>query len=1842
MKKALSFLVALLLVCNFFPQAYADDGQYHTNLTGFESCHPSGQNPPWTVTENGLECEGYYENDIFYLAKESSEDFVLETDISTTWAAGLIIGAADDPYGGGLAIQLDASIGQIGLLPLPWPGRFAQTAEYQFVRGQTYHVKVVSQDHNIKVYLDDLEEPVLDYTDENFTGGRVGIYHNNGKTVVQNTYLSHFNTNLQGLASVAPAGQNPEWNVGENGLSVSGFHDSDIFYLADNHGKDFTFETDLSVTWAAGVAIHCGAAPDAQSHLIQLDATADKVRLIKLPFEGFQQEEDFTFEPGKFYHLKVVSQDNTIKAYLDDNLVLDYAGPVELTDGQVALYHNNGDTVYQNAVFTTADGGDGITPADPYEIKNAGFEQGKKNWTFTGDLQDQPASNSYDGKEGRYYVNSGVGPIWHIQDGKLRYSRSDTGDHLGCFTQPTAQDVTLEATLNLSSDAIFALPVRMNPDATQGFLVILTPNQGTIRFIQLPYQGELRVEQGVAIPTNTDFSFKMNLYDTEEGVKVEAFIDGEQVLDYLEKNFNLTGDLVGMFSFQGSGTVDDLKVYSYNSEEPVYVNDFSSDDMSGIYQRPGTSTGYGKNQGTAVSDLFTIKENYIKFLYGGTLDDENISVSVQSEDGTVLGEAAPRSENMKYAYIDVSQYKNQRAKIVIRDESPSGWLTIDSFAYAEERAMSDEVSLLESQVGYHPSDVKHAYLRSSYEKPYIDPTGMEYIVRNDSGIEVSRGEITYWGEKWGSYWWIADFSEVTKDGSYTIEVEDQDLISKTFQIRPDIMTNSQLEEGNEDQLNLVQIAMDQLDHRLKKFSDEGAVQFPTWDSEYIPGWRDCASEIRELSSHVVTVHALIDMYENPNIYNNLTEEYQKKLIDQITWGADYIVFAQESSENPLTDGRFNHDAGRQTNYGTTDFHNWHGSAYALTVLPRAYHVFEETDPELAEKYLSCAEKAYENAIYRPYNLESDLAGKSDSDGVHYDVDETEYVNSLARTVYGADSDWVIPQTLKTKDKLAFIWACTQLYEITGDETYFDSAAAFAASAAERQFTDFENPIDGVYGNFYAYEGNDELFELEWNQNHRFHMGNIEPTNLKGFMDLLTIDPTHPDAAKWYNVIKTYGDNYAKGTAELSPLGIYPLAMYSDPVYGGVKFFKATNHGATGMYGQIAKNFMQLGDFLGDNSYQVLANNNVEFVAGLNPGVPTSYDEYAWIPMSMIKGLGNQYFDAKHGIIPSPMGSGQNGFSADVQFATTPISATPDAPKGIINPDGSYQFNEDYLPHSHGYVSGVALLEGNYTLTIQVKNDGVPVEADVLINLDGIEYRYTTADGQTVITDLPVLQNGTVSVTFDGKTITHEIETIASGSKTIDVDFSKNISMTIEVPEMMTENQGKGTVTLQNLSDKDHQVDLNLSSDGVSLQKSQYTFTIGAGKTAKQEIALTAGYQVMPYAVLGVATVDGKESIAVGEGKVASSALREQKNFTVTASCSKGGSLDQTGAIEVLEGDSLTVIFTPDEGYEVKDVLVDGVSQGARGAYVFTNMQGNHTLQVLFQGEAPLTAQDIADSITSLPEIQKGDEEITLPGVEGFDISVESSSLEDIIGTDGSISAPGEQTEVVLVLRVTNQQNPDDTALTKEITVIVPAADIDTKALEKALEEASRIKESLDQYQETGKEEFLAAYEAAAAELEYPANQESVDTTAEKLVAAMKALVPVAEPSSRGALEVLLEEALKINTGKYTQESVDALNAAISQAQAVLAMENPQADEQTLAEALKSLNSAMQSLQLKEDPEDQTDPSSGIESEDPNAEDTNPNDPETGDAALLWPIALLLLCAGIGVVVLQKRTTDKTF
>jgi hypothetical protein len=71
-------------------------------------------------------------------------------------------------------------------------------------------------------------------------------------------------------------------------------------------------------------------------------------------------------------------------------------------------------------------------------------------------------------------------------------------------------------------------------------------------------------------------------------------------------------------------------------------------------------------------------------------------------------------------------------------------------------------------------------------------------------------------------------------------------------------------------------------------------------------------------------------------------------------------------------------------------------------------------------------------------------------------------------------------------------------------------------------------------------------------------------------------------------------------------------------------------------------------------------------------------------------------------------------------------------------------------------------------------------------------------------------------------------------------------------------------------------------------------------------------------------------------------------YTITASVNgAGGVISPAGATPVNYGGSLAVQITPDSGFLVSDVLVDGVSVGAVTLYTFNNVTADHTIVASF-------------------------------------------------------------------------------------------------------------------------------------------------------------------------------------------------------------------------------------------------------------------------------------------------------
>ena len=109
-------------------------------------------------------------------------------------------------------------------------------------------------------------------------------------------------------------------------------------------------------------------------------------------------------------------------------------------------------------------------------------------------------------------------------------------------------------------------------------------------------------------------------------------------------------------------------------------------------------------------------------------------------------------------------------------------------------------------------------------------------------------------------------------------------------------------------------------------------------------------------------------------------------------------------------------------------------------------------------------------------------------------------------------------------------------------------------------------------------------------------------------------------------------------------------------------------------------------------------------------------------------------------------------------------------------------------------------------------------------------------------------------------------------------------------------------------------------------------------------------------------VDNVKLTAVGGGEAPTPPVED--TFTITASAGQGGSITPSGAVSVKKGESQTFTITPSEGYEITDVIVDGVSQGAVDTYTFENVTEAHTITASFTEKTVTLPDSIHEDFNS--------------------------------------------------------------------------------------------------------------------------------------------------------------------------------------------------------------------------------------------------------------------------------------
>ena len=191
--------------------------------------------------------------------------------------------------------------------------------------------------------------------------------------------------------------------------------------------------------------------------------------------------------------------------------------------------------------------------------------------------------------------------------------------------------------------------------------------------------------------------------------------------------------------------------------------------------------------------------------------------------------------------------------------------------------------------------------------------------------------------------------------------------------------------------------------------------------------------------------------------------------------------------------------------------------------------------------------------------------------------------------------------------------------------------------------------------------------------------------------------------------------------------------------------------------------------------------------------------------------------------------------------------------------------------------------------------------------------------------------------------------------------------------------------------------------------------------------------------------------------------------------------------------------------------------------------------------------------------------------------------------------------------------------------------VDKSKLAKAVKEAQKYVEKLNEYTPQSAELFQGALDAAKAVLDdEKATQEQVEHA---FVNLQNAIFNLRLIPNKDKLEELLSKAENIDLSLYTEESGNVLKAAIADAKAIFEDEN--ATEKQVAYASDLLAKAMDGLKTAEskEPTDDKKPSAeqgNAQASKENASEKKPTAAKTGDTTMMF-VWILVMIAGVSTV-----------
>ena len=303
----------------------------------------------------------------------------------------------------------------------------------------------------------------------------------------------------------------------------------------------------------------------------------------------------------------------------------------------------------------------------------------------------------------------------------------------------------------------------------------------------------------------------------------------------------------------------------------------------------------------------------------------------------------------------------------------------------------------------------------------------------------------------------------------------------------------------------------------------------------------------------------------------------------------------------------------------------------------------------------------------------------------------------------------------------------------------------------------------------------------------------------------------------------------------------------------------------------------------------------------------------------------------------------------------------------------------------------------------------------------------------------------------------------------------------------------------------------------------------------------------------------------------------QKEFTITAVAHGGGIIDPSGAVKVEEGKDQVFTIQPYEGFEVKEVFVNGESVGSVTEYKFEAVRADASIEVFFAEKEAVQADKtkLNESIAAAEELLKHAEDYVPEDIQ---------NLMEVLEAAKAVAADPAVTQET----VDAAQNALDAAMNiapiqKEFAIMAAAGEggsitpCGTVKVERGMSQTFTIQPK-EGYVIS---DVLVNGQSVGAVAEYT----FCDVNADANITALFQKAAVSTDKSQ--LTAVIKEAEKRleQADKYTEETVKALQKEVEAAQFVLAdKEVSQADIDAAVQKVRTAIDALEEKAQTEKPE----------------------------------------------------------